>query len=912
MPNTRNARLGALAVVLALVGAIVAVGVLFFSANENASAGGVNFAVGVDFDGDNINDCGTGVPSAEGDGAADPVPIEVSNTTCTTTVGATLDVNVYLIDNNGLAYGGATSHVVFSGVTSTGRGTTLWTCHTFDVTAFGATFENAASTIGISPPCNVGQTNLGLMNRFTFTCAASGTIALAHGTGETGLTEEDFTEHNDPGTDSLTIDCATATDTPTPTITATPTNTPDATNTPTPNPVPKMLFSAQGVTCGGVPDLTCSANLFAGAGKRGEFTLRVRADIEMDNLTYGGFETQIDLDSGLTYNPRSCTSEVIWNPGVGTPTCNKSVQGQSVRLGSRTGNVSASTPFPGTTFEGDLVQVAVHCNTPGLHTVILRSITDASNPGSFFVGTAGNPIAAKAGNSPNVDIITINCVAQPPEMSLGASGPGVVCENDASGKPEKCVVPMEPGATAVQTPFNLTVRGNVIPANATPSLNGYGGFNTNIFWGALRYPTPPKPSCLSEATWPDTFLCGQAPAAVTTNKQHTIRSGLFPPFPVSQHVGELLRVSLSCPPGAPGQYRVVLNGTGTTTAFINPLDTPVPVATEEMGFLDPVAPNPTAVPIVDALLINCQIIPTVTPTSTPTSTATPTVTPCAPNCPTATFTVTPTATATVTVPPTFTNTPAPPTNTNTPVPPTPTITSTPTPCCETVNEELFGPGKVTTDTENNGATATDRVETSVTITSITGGKVTIHERDITEADPPGFDFFGEQVDIAAPGALNASNPLTLIFTLDESIVPDGQTQNTVRVFRNGILVPNCTGAANTAVPDPCVTKRNLLVGPAAGDLQFTVLTTDASSWNFGAPTGGPTPTPTATGFLGDVNCNNGIDPIDAQLILQLITGLISAVPCPLNGDVDGDGDIDAVDALLILQLDAGIIDEFPD
>jgi hypothetical protein len=224
---------------------------------------------------------------------------------------------------------------------------------------------------------------------------------------------------------------------------------------------------------------------------------------------------------------------------------------------------------------------------------------------------------------------------------------------------------------------------------------------------------------------------------------------------------------------------------------------------------------------------------------------------------------------------------------------------------------LFGPGKVSTDDENDGATSGDKVETSVSIVAALGGKVTINEKDISQPAPVGFNFFGEQVEIAAPPAV-PSNPLTIIFTLDASIIPGGQNQNTVQVFRDGSQVPNCTGTPGTANPNPCVSSRVLLTGTAAGDIQLTVLTTAASAWNFGVPNGTPIPTATPGGVPGDVNCDGEANTLDAQLILQYLVGLVQALPCPQNADVSGNGDIDATDALLILQKDAGIIDDFPD
>ena len=171
---------------------------------------GLNFAIGIDVNGDGTNDCGTGVPLAVGDGAPDPVPVEVTNTACVATEDAELHIRVYLMSNNGVTYGGEAAQVYYVGVTSKGRGTSVWTCHTFDVTFAPANlaYESAASTIGIAAPCNVPQTNVGLMNKFTFTCTqGGGSTTLGSGVSETKLTDGKFLEHRDSGPDVLSIKC---------------------------------------------------------------------------------------------------------------------------------------------------------------------------------------------------------------------------------------------------------------------------------------------------------------------------------------------------------------------------------------------------------------------------------------------------------------------------------------------------------------------------------------------------------------------------------------------------------------------------------------------------------------------------------------------------------------------------------
>jgi len=145
--------------------------------------------------------------------------------------------------------------------------------------------------------------------------------------------------------------------------------------------------------------------------------------------------------------------------------------------------------------------------------------------------------------------------------------------------------------------------------------------------------------------------------------------------------------------------------------------------------------------------------------------------------------------------------------------------------CEGVTGEVPpGGGTLTTDTEGDGATPGDAVETWVT--SPNAGTVAIVETSASSAPVLGFEFLNQQVEIVAPPA-SVSNPLIINFQLDASVIPAGENESTILIFRGGTVVSECTGAPS-AIPDPCVSHRALI----EGDVVLTVLSSSASYWNF--------------------------------------------------------------------------------
>lgn len=144
-------------------------------------------------------------------------------------------------------------------------------------------------------------------------------------------------------------------------------------------------------------------------------------------------------------------------------------------------------------------------------------------------------------------------------------------------------------------------------------------------------------------------------------------------------------------------------------------------------------------------------------------------------------------------------------------------------CPESTTATVAGGQTVTTDSEGDGATPADPIETSVTTPN--AGTVSIAETTSTKS-PTAFSFVGWQVQISAPAA-TADRPLRLVFRLDSSL---GAVAAKLQVFRNGVQVPDCRGTG--AAPDPCVSSRSTL---ADGDVELTVLTSAASTWVFGSP-----------------------------------------------------------------------------
>ena len=139
----------------------------------------------------------------------------------------------------------------------------------------------------------------------------------------------------------------------------------------------------------------------------------------------------------------------------------------------------------------------------------------------------------------------------------------------------------------------------------------------------------------------------------------------------------------------------------------------------------------------------------------------------------------------------------------------------------------------TTDPSGAGATLTNPVQAAISIptNAPNGGPVSVTITTTTTTPPDGYGLFPLEFDITAP-AEDAANPLELTFELYSSLLPPGGVA-AIAVFRNGSVVLPCL-LPPIADPDPCVRDRNTL---GNGNAQIVVLTSAASRWSFGTPSG---------------------------------------------------------------------------
>jgi probable HAF family extracellular repeat protein len=133
---------------------------------------------------------------------------------------------------------------------------------------------------------------------------------------------------------------------------------------------------------------------------------------------------------------------------------------------------------------------------------------------------------------------------------------------------------------------------------------------------------------------------------------------------------------------------------------------------------------------------------------------------------------------------------------------------------------------VTTDTGDIGATATD--PSATTVVSPVDGVVVIRE-GVGYSGIPGYTLLGQPITITAPNS-TPDMPFMLTFIFDASLIPAGEDETTIDVFRDTEIALACN-SSTVADPDPCVLDRTRLTGgDAEGDIRITILTSHASNW----------------------------------------------------------------------------------
>ena len=146
---------------------------------------------------------------------------------------------------------------------------------------------------------------------------------------------------------------------------------------------------------------------------------------------------------------------------------------------------------------------------------------------------------------------------------------------------------------------------------------------------------------------------------------------------------------------------------------------------------------------------------------------------------------------------------------------------------------------ITTEADAGDIVRSDPLSTSnpvqVEVRTPVSGWITIITRPGEgRAAPPGFILLGAAFDITAPIA-SVETPIVVLLYISTPEPPEGLV-----IFRDDVLVGDCTGATVQAVPDPCAWAR----GAADGTVLIAVLTTNASIWQLGIAEVEPMPIPT--------------------------------------------------------------------
>jgi hypothetical protein len=138
-------------------------------------------------------------------------------------------------------------------------------------------------------------------------------------------------------------------------------------------------------------------------------------------------------------------------------------------------------------------------------------------------------------------------------------------------------------------------------------------------------------------------------------------------------------------------------------------------------------------------------------------------------------------------------------------------------------------GTVTTDPGTGATTQNPQVTTAEVPATAVGTETSLSEDD---AAPGAFcapyqPCFGQVSTITIGQTFTPGDPLRLVFILDKSEIPKHTKIKTIPMYHDSVPVPNCTGPAGVAAPDPCVVSRKKL---KKGDVETVVLSSTNGRW----------------------------------------------------------------------------------
>ena len=172
------------------------------------------------------------------------------------------------------------------------------------------------------------------------------------------------------------------------------------------------------------------------------------------------------------------------------------------------------------------------------------------------------------------------------------------------------------------------------------------------------------------------------------------------------------------------------------------------------------------------------------------------------------------------------------------------------------------------------------------------------------------------------GMYNPIDELTVIFNNQE--IPFGEYYGCMAKAMSLYLLDYAESTPNTTFVDvyntESISDGKLSTGENTYDLMEYVMNLSANTADFYATAAGHTYmknqilaalAPEAEGLLGDADGSGVVDYVDAMLVLQYHTGVITNEALALaQCDVDASGAVDYVDAMLILQYHTGVISKF--